>query len=899
MNWFISSKVSPPIRNLSYVHRSRLLHKLDKTLIDHRVSTIIAPAGYGKSVLLTQWYEQLIENGYLTAWITLDKSDNDPVLLLSYLFQAMRQAGLNLGNMETASTQSFFGMPQQTVTGALINVLDSVDQNIIIVLDGFESLLSKAAIDILNQFMKYMPSHVHVTIGSRVVPDIPLANMRAHHELIEIVKEDLQFRSEEIMELFTQSGDFLPTEGLCRSVQEKTEGWIIAIEMLGNIISSESDGISYIDEFSGRTIEIATYLTEQIYLDCSSLEQEVLRRSAITSRFNSDLINLLCDRRDGKQLLSSFLRKALIIPLDRDGEWYRFNSLFAEYLMEVLKKYEPDSISKLHIKAAEWFMSNGLFTEAMIHAWDSGDYSIVANILSKAGGWRLILDGRINLLRSALDLLPQSVIDETPRLKLGQLLMLAKDGRAMTAVDLFNNHFKSKLQYQDDQLLQLEIKIVFAFLAGYGDQPQTDTHISMLEELRTEVSRSDLLLHANIENNLSFAYLQKGVFDASAESARHSLNYYRNIKSTYGEAFLYIHLGAAYLSQGRLRDAEATWREGLNIANTNFGVESDIAILTKVYLAVVHYEWNQIENAEAYLNGALDHIERSDCWTDVYLHAYITASSLSMLFHGPDKSIEMLERGIKLANKRSLQRLDIILAMKIIGVLANSGDTKAALERADILGLKNIYEGESDILPLTRTIREIAGLTLARLYVALNNHKKALSIIEPLSMEIQSYGNTRTLIELLALEAKIQYSNNHRSIATNRITQAITFSVFEGFVRTFLDEGPFMHRLLGLAQRNPRFQGKHDPHKNYLEQLIAASKNEGNLLGRSETSLVLTTRQREILMLLYQGCSNDEVAQRLCISTNTVKFHVKGIYKLLNVRSRKQAMSIAIERKLL
>ena len=886
-------------RPSKFLVRKRLIDELHSAL-SVKLLLIAAPAGYGKTTLLEQWSKRSGSPKVKTAWIRVDTGDNEPSSLLSKIFSALEEIGVPLENLVSPGGRSMYEASRRTSIGYLANVLEKYKQDVVIILDGFEEIREASTLEFLDHILRELPNNVHFVVSSREIPPIPLSDLKLSRNLVMISADELKFTIDETRQLCKKLALATNHRGIVGELHKKTEGWIVALEMAIKWVRREDDRFEALQAFTGRTQEFADYLLEQVLADQSDEFRLALLRLSVVEQFNGDLLDILCERSDGWVMLGELHRKTLVLSVDEERQWFRFNSLFRQFLQDRLKREDGASVNSYRVVAARWFFEQDLLSEAMDLAVASGNVTLLGQMLADAGGWRLILDGRLDLLKKHLRRLPQAVVETHPRLRLAEVFLLLKEGEIEHAETL-HLRLQESLgdSLADDELLESEVKIVGAYMYGYGDRLQTNEHLSFLRELKMSLPPSDRLLLADIENNLTYAHYELGNFGEAANSARRSMRAFRTVKSLYGEIFMYIHLGIAYFAQGRLRDAESTWQEGHVIAVENFGIDSQVAALLAIHLAMAKYEFNNLDDARSLISQALDKIEDSDCWCNVYIAGYLTTAKINRLTTGVEGAIKSLERAKNTARCRQLPRLELRANIQLINEYAIAGATDRAQDLADIVDVQSVFCGDSSDVDTSRTSREAAAIAIARLHYMSGDYNATIGTLTKVTGELRRIGHYHSLAEVLIMRSMAEYMMEDVTKALSTLDSVFSLVVFEGGIRGFLNEGVYMRKLLGIASRRFNIEQEHNPKQDLLNRILKAFVQQEEKFAFDILDERLTHRENELALLLMQGLQNKQIASRLSISENTVKYHLKSLYKKLGVSSRKDAILTISEQKFL
>lgn len=362
----------PPERLLK---RRRLLQQLDEGL-HCPISLVTAPAGYGKTILLSSW---LAIQGHLACWVSLDAADNELPVFLAYLVAAL-QTHFPGACSDTAALLSAPDPPPLSVLQTrLMNELDLLPHPLVIVLDDYHLIHCREIHDFIIHLVNSQPPGIHLVIGMRGDPPFPLAVWRARQQIKEISTQDLCFTLSETEQLLKNIlGNSLSGE-MIKILNKEAEGWVTGLQLAAFSLRNSIDQTAFVNSFKKFSSQnIREFLLDQAFVNQPRLIQEFLLKTAILDRFSASLCNAL--GLSGESLHSTqdtidILRRAnlFIVPLDDQGEWFRYHYLFAEMLQNRLKKlFEPQAISTLHSSAAEWFTENGYIEDAIEHALAAG-----------------------------------------------------------------------------------------------------------------------------------------------------------------------------------------------------------------------------------------------------------------------------------------------------------------------------------------------------------------------------------------------------------------------------------------------------------------------------------------------------------------------------------------------
>ncbi|MFK7887737.1 MAG: LuxR C-terminal-related transcriptional regulator [Gammaproteobacteria bacterium] len=886
-DWVIRSKLKPPIRLRNLVARSRLTERLDSAF-DARLTLIHAPAGYGKSTCLAQWRNTLLDRAIPVAWLSFDEHDADLFQFLTYVTESCIEAGFAAGRDFPRVSDEYSVLSGSQVSGALVAGFAKCSGPHVLILDDFHRAHSAAVAECIDYLLGASPSNIHIVISTRELPsNLSLADLRIHDELVEIDQTDLSFSTEEIRTYLEYWVDATESSDWPRELQNRTEGWPVALQ---TVRRWASDGVSIsetLTQLSGRTSDLADYFLEQVFESLSDDIQNFLLTTSILERVNGDLGSVLCEGSDGWDILQSLDQKDMFVQsLDRQRRWYRYHRLFSTFLQERFRRASPQAIAGLHERASNWFRQHGHFAEAVQHANASGNVTACAELLESLGGWQYALKGHFAVVQSVLGKLADDQLWRYPRLWLARVYLAIRLGQLDIGEKQLELFERACLQEPpDDAALGAEAQIMKFTIRAYGDRTFSDQAVAQLETLGDVIPAQNNLMHAARCNLLCAIYRDHGRFGDCMAIGDQAISHYRAIGSQYGETFIYFHEGLSCLRQGRLRDAESLYQEGLAIAVEMFGDDSDLAAIGRVFLAEVSYAKNRLHDARQYLQGTLAHVEKADAWFDVYRAAYLTRMQLAHAAGDQQDFERTIRRARSTALNRGLDRLARIVELQ---------RHELALRDASV-ETDNSYE--QTVLPVDDASRQIAIRIQARQQMATGKSRAASAFLHAHATTARTQQRIEGFVSLTVLQVVSHWLEENLDAATEAFEAALAASIFEGIKRPFIDEGALLGRVIrevGVSVESRRGNRLRDV---FLAELVA----EIDAMNKSEANAthLLSPREREVLRFVMQGQSNREIAAATELSVNTVKFHLKNVFEKLGVNSRKDAVSVAVRKHLI
>ncbi len=854
------------------VLRPRLVERLDEGLAaGNRLTLVSAPAGFGKTTLVSEWVAGC---GRPVAWLSLDGGDSDPSRFLAYVVAALQTVVPSMGEGLLALLQSPQPPPIESTLTDLLNDIATMPNDVVLVLDDYHVLDARPVDDALAFLVEHQPPQLHLVIATRVDPALPLARLRARGQLTEVRAADLRFIPSEAADFLNQVMGLDLTADDIAALDTRTEGWIAGLQLAAISLQGRDDVADFIRSFAGSHHFVLDYLVEEVLQRQPEPVQTFLLRTSILDRLCGPLCDaVLADGSvSGRETLEYLERANLfIVPLDNERRWYRYHHLFAELLRQRLTQQAAGSAADRdgdHIRASAWFEAHALEIEAFHHA-------AVANDVVRAE--RLIMSGRIpqhsraavTALFDWMESLPRTALDARPWLWVGSATVALNAGRT-TGVEEKLQAAEQALQHADlddatrDVIGQIAAARATLALANYQPQAMINQAHRALEYLRPD----NLPFRGRALRTLGFAYQLQG--DRAA--ARQAYAEARDIRQAFGDIHITVSattgLGNVQESENQLHQAAETYRCSLQLLGDHSTSNADQEFIG---LARIFYEWNDLDVAEQYGQRCLPLVRQYVGAVDRSAICEVFLARLKLARGDVAGAAAMLaETEQSVRQNNYVHRMPDVAAAQVLTLL-QQGDMAAAARLA-----------QAHDLPLTR----------ARVHLAQGDPKAALAVLEPYRRKVAEKAWVDEELKALVLLAVARDAQGERSRAVELLAEALALAEPGGFIRTFVDEGVPMARLLREAlARGVRPE--------YVRRLLAAfPADDAGRAASPATSIAggrlaepLSSRELEVLALIARGLSNEEIAARLYLSLHTVKAHARSIYAKLGVGSRTQAVA--------
>ncbi|MBA2285250.1 MAG: helix-turn-helix transcriptional regulator [Ktedonobacteraceae bacterium] len=935
----LTTKLSLPFMRPQVVVRPRLYARLQE-VTRHKLLLISAPAGFGKTTALSAWASaapsdwlagedlsmaQITPQQASIAWLSLDEGDNDPTSFWTYCIAALDTIKQGIGDDALALLASGQAVVLPTMLTVLINALCTLSNDFVLVLDDYHIIETPAIHEALAFLLDHMPAQMHLLIASRLDPPLPLARLRARHDLLELRAADLRFTTEEAADFLRQTmGLALPLEAVA-ALEARTEGWIAGLQLAALSLQGQEDSASFIATFAGSHRHVLDYLAEEVFARQPEPVQSFLLRTCILERLNGPLCDALSGQSHGQAMLTMLERKNLfIVPLDDQRTWYRYHHLFAGVLRTFAQRVLPARIPALHQQASCWYEHNGLIREAIEHAIASADTERAATLIEQFAGPTIWTYGEMVTLQRWLAPLPEEVVRSRPRLCILRAWIhiyavgyspVERDA-VQAALDMAEACLQDAQQQlaPDDERLETqtmrgEIAALFSLLFCFrGDFPRMKEPACLALTLLPGEHTTLRCIAARMLCNLYEFYGDTTMIEPAVQEL---MTISQTAHDVIGKLNALFTVACCQVMRGDLHRAAASHRAALDQAERQLKIVS-IASPHSIGLGSILLEWNDLAGAERYLLPGIESLKkRGD--PGVLADGYRLLASLRLAqgdIDGTLAAIEEEEQVIQRSHQSLPPMFYTIAAAQRAWLSLTRGDLPAANQWA------SPYTHILDDDERFTLARSTELTTLAHIYLANNTAEAALQIVTRLLEVAEEMQRVDSIIQLLALQALAFSAQGHKQQAISTLARALVLAEPGGYIRAFVSEGAPMSALLlqvREALQDDEALSIYNVSPTYVQTLLAASrkpalpqatpqKHSASIRSPHKApraTQALSAREREIVRLMAAGLSDREIAQHLVLAENTVKTYAKRIYAKLDVKNRTQAVTHAVALKIL
>lgn len=901
----LTTKFLRPTSDPRAVRRERLYGLLQPGA-PKRLNLVVAPAGFGKTTLASQWCAQL---GSSTAWLSLDEHDNEPRRFWQYMTGAFEHSGL--AGTDTCR-QQLSHCSLQELEGpitALINALSSDGANWSLVLDDFHFIRNPEIQRQLAYFVDYLPPGVTLTLTSRTEASLPLARWRVRRWIEDVHPALLAFSEDECRRFFRETMEMEVSEHDIRHILQKTEGWVAAMQLSALTGATDASGSPTASAISVDVDErsINDYVLTEVLEQQPQAIRDFLTSTACCPRLCASLCDRVRDTSDSQTMLEQLLRQNLfLIPLDTRNHWFRYHDLFRDALLKRAWARDPES-ARLHWqRAVQWLMTHDHVQEGIAQIVRQQDWTWLAQVLAEHGN-NLIHGGYHLPVLQWLDALPVATVDDSPQLQMLRIWSLFFANRVdvlepllSDLEDMLDRRVADSHPDAEGALgLQSEISLIRSYLARTRSDEKSASDLT--QQVLRDIDHTRIPLKSVTYYGVGLDYYGKGDLASAQEALRSAVRYgelERKPSTVLSSGGL---LAWIQYNRGDIDEALETCTSVRRWVDQHYSDPSQPRLIScwqNSALTEIYRERNEPELAASHLAPLLDHVTNG---TEPGQHVIIqyVRGHLAFSEGRHEDAISALEDAVSVARRR---RDHIVFEPPACSALLSrcylaSGHPEQAMQWVDSV------KGEAFSNPLNFEQNQIST---ARVLVASHRADEAIALLTPMRAGAERDQHFRHLVEILTVHAEALYCANRTEEADEILTLAVKKGAQAGFMRIFAEESAAIRqRLLDL----PALHAPSSWNGRVLDMLrnldpVAPERAEvaeqpphvkPPESGNDALAEPLSQRELEVLELINQGLANKEIATRMTVAPATVKAHIRNLYGKLGVSRRTEALARARE----
>lgn len=887
-------KLMPPQSRLPQLRREAILGPYFSTAVA-RLTSVVAPAGYGKTTLLQQMYDQIVRQQQPAIWVCLDQHDNNISRWCAVLSAALKQ--LNRGDSPLEDVQYPFPSNANVDDWVIqfITAASGFETPLTIFLDDLHLVINPKVLEVLGELLAFSKGSIHWVFSSReMIPGLSLARLRVLGDLQEITAEQLAFSCRETFDYCRRCTDIDVDSSTSKMLRDKTEGWIAGIQLATLSLERSNSSGQSIEDFTGSHPYCREFLADEVFSDLSESIKSFLTATAFVERFCKDLCLALTESPSSGEIFDEVVSlKLFVFELDDKQEWYRYHHLFAEFLRRRLMDTDPPLVTRLHLRAADWFAAEGIYVEAIYHACEGGDFARAAywlEIISE----QLMANGHVEALDVYSERIPTTILRQFPSLMMDivweQILhwdfstarkALLDVEASLRGSDESENLSSERMTYLEGKLLHR--KMMYAYISDDLIEAERlccqwmDARFP--EETNVHMLTSVTMIHQTARRER---------FDIQRPQplaqAMDKLCVSNDI--VHGSIYHNCQLGITLLAQLDLQAAGQSFELAIDLGTSLQGKLSALTAMPSLLLADVLWSMGDETESERLLCDYWP-LAQAGGIADQLIAGVLTRSRIEESRNGAQAALAVLDEGEKLVWAFGFSRFLSYLTHERIRLLVSLGHEGAAsrIGREQGLSIGRVFDRENATV---QTLYD--DLSAVRLAAIQNNVMGAIQKLNRWKEYLEQRRCTRQLMQVCLLLSVFYWRSGDRQRALHILSQLLQLKGVQQCVNLLFLEGTCVATMVLELQDSVSLS----------EDLLAKAKvmtavrdQTASIDPNSRLLRVLKAREIEILQLAADDRSNSEIGERLSISTNTVKWYWRQIFEKLAVRRRGAAVRVA------
>lgn len=886
----LAAKLQPPAANDCQVQRKEVVDAVCNAP-SAKLILLRAPAGFGKTTAMAQCREALEAAGTATAWLTLDRADNDA----SRLFAGLAAATADLLDEAFDPTLPAHAAGLDWIDMALdmMSRLSGLTRAFAIFLDELDVIQEPGIYSLLREIIQRLPQRGKLVVASRSLPDLLLGRLRGRGHLLEIDPSQLRFSLQEAEAFITQRQGIELEPGDLDRLHRKTEGWIVALWLASMALKRSHARGGFIERFSGTERSISDYLAEEVLARQPAAVRDFLLRTSILRHLEPSLCKVVAPQVDCERVLRDLVATDVLVVANADErDTYRYHSLFAGFLRSQLERDMPGEAARLHVLLSAWYEAQGRPVPAIDHAVDGGHAAHAVTLLSRHA-MPLLTQGRLRLLSRWFGALPDAALHAHPVLQMVRVWATCFTRGPWEAMDLLN---RSGLDESADAQVGAHLRALKPTLLAMMDQYEEAYAIGRagLAALPSAVPFADNLL-SNTMATIVTVVGERGearrLIDAARQTQAAGASEFNEMFSEASDGVLDLHDGRLKLSMARFRMAVTSHRSS-DRQHTGGNAFAGVP-----YAALV-YESDDMPLAAELLQVYLP-MARDIGLPDHIILGYRTQARIAFARGEVDQAWQALAELEYVGQRRQQPRVVASAKLERARLLLLQGYDRASLDELERADDRAIW---SRVERLRFMANDVDDMMIGRLRweAHFGNAGAAALAIEAARRLAEQGRRQQRALKLSLLKAIALDRAGERSAAIEWLAGVLRLAAIEGFVRIFVDEGERLGAPLRELETTLLREERSNGDPLFLQYVHQLAHHFTPLSGSAEeprdTDVLLdplTRKEINVLQLAAEGYSNPALADRLCLSDSTVRTHLRNINSKLNTRNRTQAVAVA------
>ena len=887
----LETKLYRPIIRDDYITRKNIIDKLEKN-VTNPLSIISAAAGYGKSVVVSDWLER---TSYLNTWISLDTGHNDFRIFLVYLIASIEK--IFPGAMISSSNILNSGdlPPSNDILTSFINEICNINEDFILVLDDFHVIREEKIQKFFDEWLLYPPPNVHLSIITRRDPPLNIKKLENSGQITEIRMEDLSLSNDEVDELFKNLLSFELNDKTIGKLLDKTEGWIIGLRLASLALQKEEDVDRLLNALDGSINAVSEFLISEVLMKLPKNILGSILESSVLNRFCSDLLDTICTDKSksdqnnvGEDLIQWLIQSNMfLISMDVSQKWFRYHHMFQQLLqIELIKQRTTKQINEIHSLASKWFKNNNYIGDAIEHSLKAQNGEGAITIIEE--NWEDTFDkGDWHIVEEWMTLIPEEDLIQSVNLLCVQLWILQRRHLVEEVTTIVSLIEQRKVELTDKEIGYLDFaKSTIHLFAG-----DIQKALAYAEQALQLIPKTHYIFRGATYALWTVALQMIGRGEEAVRSAKEALKNIDSPDELEELAHRRMHLNYIYMVNADLKLVKQNLEAFFALPNS-----SPYMLAFGWYFEASTYWWSYDQE------GAIREFERVisykyRCRPRIVIEAYICKAIVLQELKRTTEANKTIQKGIQFAEHTKDQvNINII----------NSGQIRVKLIQGE-LGTAEKWLMTTKHNKLDFSMQwwvEVSSITRCRVLIAMNTSEslsQAIDLLEEHRIYVESIFNKLRTIEVLVFQARAFLKLKRVTDAREKLNDALNLAIDHQFIRPFIEEGVDLQDLL-LQQKKQGIRIK------FIELILSRIKNNTDIpiqdladqkevidQKHREQYMAFTRKEMEILHCVSEGLRNIEIADKLFNSEQTIKKHLSNMFQKLQVGSRLKLVAKARE----
>lgn len=880
----IPSKTRLPRLDSHTLSRPRL-----EVTIEHMASMPLgilrAPAGFGKSTLMSYWAHQQVSR---IAWYALDDLDNDPALFARYLVETLR-AQLPESQQELDRIREVMHLHDlMWLIGKLCNTFNQLEQQISLVLDNYHVITHKKIHDAMSLLLQHQPWSLHVFLITRGELPLGLARLRLKGSIQELKAEALKFTTEEAMQFLTQRISPEPDQTLLRNVLDRLDGWPAGLQIIA-LSAPTADSIShFLKKFNGTHAHMLDFLAEEILHKQSEHLQNFMLKVSVVDRFNAELATAITGMADSFTSIQTLTKLGLFLtPLDEENQWFRFHPFFAEFLQHELHlKYPRHEIDALHMKAYQWWLHTNVLQDALQHVLQCQDVEQITHTL-ETHGWTMFEQGHMTLIERGLSLLPNEVVTEHYKLALLKAWVLSTQGdadalqQALTQVERLIPPTNEGNKWRQVSAEIYALKAQMSAAVEEIEAAKLYANHALNDATKKTSNASAVALSVLGEVHVCEGRLSKAIhyFREAEQMARdvHSIQALMWTMAQQSDILFY---------QGELVESYQHQTTLFQISSEHFLSQIPVMEFVHRRRAELCLEWFQMHEVKQHCEWGLSVIESLESHCQLPLNAILAMTAIHQ--NKFEEAETRLSTNTRIMKDTVCHTDWVSLAMQAqLFCWARQENTQA---------IRHWLSQQTIDATVPNHFQQKRGLNIAFAMLSVGYVQPAIGVLQHIVQEAQKRGQKLIEVRARLFLAWAHVERSARSEAIHCLLTSVEMAEPMRLVGSYL---MMPESVIALYQDAFQHKTISADVKRHLLRIVELTKRRVQPTLKQQQvpevvqSFALTAKEWEVLQLIGQGESNDRIADTLHVALSTVRSHIKHINQKLGVSNRAEGKRVA------